>query len=134
MAMGSRLEGEILPGSMPALHEHIGNPLLTKFLNVFYDAGVSDAHSGFRVFTRDALDRLDLSSDGMEFASEMLMKASMNDLRIEEVPIVYHERKATRRSTVFATAGATSDSYSSTPRDTSSRFRGRPSACSDCSR
>jgi len=93
MVLGTRLNGTIESGAMPLLHKHVGNPFLTWFLNVFYDAGVSDAHSGFRVFTRDALDRLDLSSDGMEFASEMLMKASMNDLRIEEVPIVYHERE-----------------------------------------
>ncbi|TQR22145.1 hypothetical protein C9J85_05190 [Haloferax sp. wsp5] len=69
MAMGSRLEGEILPGSMPPLHEHVGNPLLTKFLNVFYGAGVSDAHSGMRVFSRDAWETMDCSSTGMEFAS-----------------------------------------------------------------
>lgn len=93
IVLGTRLQGTIENGAMPPLHEYVGNPFLTWFLNVFYDADVSDAHSGFRVFTRDALDRLDLSSDGMEFASEMLMKASVNDLRIEEVPIVYHERK-----------------------------------------
>ncbi|WP_246988346.1 glycosyltransferase family 2 protein [Halorientalis marina] len=93
IVMGSRLDGEIKPGAMPMLHKYIGNPLLTKFLNTFYDAGVSDAHSGFRVFTRDALDRMDLESDGMEFASEMVMDAGARGLRIEEVPIVYHERE-----------------------------------------
>ncbi|WP_324666131.1 glycosyltransferase family 2 protein [Haloarcula sediminis] len=93
IVMGSRLEGEIKAGAMPNLHQYIGNPLLTKFLNVFYDAGVSDAHSGFRVFTRDALETLDLDSDGMEFASEMIMDASVKDLKISEVPITYHERE-----------------------------------------
>jgi len=93
MVLGTRLDGTIESGAMPPLHKYVGNPFLTWFLNVFYDTDVSDAHSGFRVLTRDALDRLDLSSDGMEFASEMLMKASITDLRIEEVPIVYHERK-----------------------------------------
>jgi hypothetical protein len=93
MVMGSRLEGEIKPGAMPNLHQYVGNPLLTAFLNVFYEAGVSDAHSGFRVIERDALDRLDLRSDGMEFASEMIMQAAERDLNIEEVPIVYHERE-----------------------------------------
>jgi hypothetical protein len=78
---------------MPKLHQYVGNPLLTKFLNVFYEAGVSDAHSGFRVIGRDALDRLDLQSDGMEFASEMIMQAAEQGLRIEEVPIVYHPRE-----------------------------------------
>ncbi|WP_082230753.1 glycosyltransferase family 2 protein [Haloprofundus marisrubri] len=93
MAMGSRLEGEILPGSMPKLHEHIGNPLLTKFLNVFYRAGVSDAHSGMRVFSKDALETMDLQSTGMEFASEMIMEAGAKDLEIEEIPITYHPRE-----------------------------------------
>jgi hypothetical protein len=93
MCMGSRLEGEIKDGAMPPLHEHIGNPLLTKFLNVFYDAGVSDAHSGFRVFRRDVLDELDLETSGMEFASEMIMEAGARDLTIAERPIVYHERE-----------------------------------------
>ena len=93
MAMGSRLEGEILPGAMPPLHEHVGNPLLTKFLNVFYKAGVSDAHSGMRVLSRDALETLDLHTTGMEFASEMIMEAGAQDLTIEEVPITYHPRE-----------------------------------------
>lgn len=93
MVMGSRLEGEIKDGAMPTLHQYIGNPLLTKFLNVFYGAGVSDAHSGFRVFHKDVLDTLDLKTTGMEFASEMIMDAGARDLVIEEVPIVYHERE-----------------------------------------
>jgi glycosyltransferase involved in cell wall biosynthesis len=93
IVMGSRFEGEIKPGAMPSLHQHVGNPLLTKFLNVFYEAGVSDAHSGLRVFTRDALEKLRLRSVGMEFASEMVMEAGTNGLRIEEVPITYHPRE-----------------------------------------
>jgi hypothetical protein len=93
MAMGDRLNGEIMPGAMPRLHQYVGNPLLTKFLNVFYSAGINDSHSGFRVIPRDTLDRLELTSDGMEFASEMVMKAGAEGLQIEEVPITYHERE-----------------------------------------
>ncbi|EMA58393.1 glycosyltransferase family 2 protein [Halorubrum lipolyticum] len=93
MVMGSRLDGEIRDGAMPTLHQHIGNPLLTRFLNTFYRAGVSDAHSGFRVFTREAYEAMDLETTGMEFASEMIMDAGARDLEIEEVPIVYHERE-----------------------------------------
>lgn len=92
IVMGSRLQGEIEPGAMPPLHRYVGNPLLTRFLNLFYNAGVSDAHSGFRVFTRDALETLDLESDGMEFASEMVMDAAARNLVIEEGPITYHDR------------------------------------------
>ncbi|WP_084802576.1 glycosyltransferase family 2 protein [Halorientalis sp. IM1011] len=93
IAMGSRLEGEIKPGAMPALHQYVGNPLLTAFLNTFYDAGVSDAHSGLRVLDADALDRLDLETTGMEFASEMIMDAAAKDMTIAEEPITYHERE-----------------------------------------
>ena len=93
ICMGSRLNGEIRDGSMTTLHQYIGNPVLTAFLNGFYDAGVSDAHSGFRVFSREALETLDLESDGMEFASEMIMDAGAKDLEIAEKPIIYHERE-----------------------------------------
>ncbi|WP_227379083.1 glycosyltransferase family 2 protein [Haladaptatus halobius] len=93
MVMGSRLGGEIKSGAMPPLHQYIGNPLLTKFLNTFYGAGVSDAHSGFRIIKREALDNLELKTDGMEFASEMIMEAGARDMTIREVPITYHERE-----------------------------------------
>lgn len=92
MVIGSRLNGKIEKGAMPWHHRWIGNPLLTWFLNLFYKAGVSDSHSGFRVISREALDKLDLRSDGMEFASEMIIEASEKGLRIKEVPISYHKR------------------------------------------
>lgn len=92
LAMGSRLEGDIKPGAMPALHQYVGNPLLTRFLNLFYDTDVSDAHSGMRVMTREAYEQMNLRSDGMEFASEMIMEAGAKDLEIVERPITYHER------------------------------------------
>ncbi|TKX84364.1 glycosyltransferase family 2 protein [Halorubrum sp. SS5] len=93
MVMGSRLNGEIEAGAMPSLHQYIGNPALTRFLNTFYGAGVSDAHSGFRIFTREAYETMDWETTGMEFASEMIMEAGAKDLEIVEVPIVYHERE-----------------------------------------
>ncbi|MDB9250832.1 glycosyltransferase [Halorubrum ezzemoulense] len=93
MVMGSRLDGEIEDGAMPSLHQYIGNPALTRFLNTFYRAGVSDAHSGFRIFTREAYETMDWETTGMEFASEMIMDAGSKDLEIVEVPIVYHERE-----------------------------------------
>ncbi len=92
MVLGSRLNGEIREGAMPWLHKYIGNPLLTRVLNLFFKAGVSDAHSGFRAFKKELLDKLRLSSTGMEFASEMIIEASRKNARIEEVPIVYHPR------------------------------------------
>lgn len=101
MVMGSRLEGEIKPGAMPALHQYIGNPLLTRFLNAFYGAGVSDSHSGFRIFTREAYETMGLETDGMEFASEMIMKAGAKDLKIVETPIIYHEREGEEKLESF---------------------------------
>lgn len=101
IVMGSRFLGTIEPGAMPRLHQHVGNPLLTRFLNVFYGAEITDAHSGFRVFTREALENLHLRSEGMEFASEMVMKATMSDFTIKEVPIDYRHRKGEEKLDSF---------------------------------
>lgn len=92
MVIGSRLDGEILPGAMPPLHQYVGNPMLTRMLNTLFDAEFSDTHSGFRVFTGEALDAMDPQTTGMEFASEMLIGAAREDLSVEEVPITYHPR------------------------------------------
>jgi len=93
LIIGSRFKGRIEKGAMPWLHKWIGNPLLTWFLNLFFKAGVSDAHSGFRAITGEALEKLNLKADGMEFASEMIMEAARKGLRIKEVPISYYKRK-----------------------------------------
>ena len=92
LAMGSRFEGEILPDAMPWLHQYIGNPVLTGILNLFFRAGVSDAHCGIRAFTRDAFQRMHLQTSGMEFASEMVINAAKADLHIAEVPVTYYPR------------------------------------------
>ncbi|OPY50554.1 MAG: Glycosyltransferase AglJ [Methanosaeta sp. PtaU1.Bin112] len=93
MVIGSRLKGWILPGAMPALHRYIGNPILTCILNALFSCHISDAHCGLRAIKRDALDRLNLRSGGMEFASEMLIEAVCKNLRVAEVPITYSPRK-----------------------------------------
>ncbi|WOX56668.1 MULTISPECIES: glycosyltransferase family 2 protein [unclassified Methanoculleus] len=92
MVLGSRIRGEIRPGAMPALHRYIGNPLLTRLLNRVFSTRISDAHTGFRAFRREAFDRLNLKTGGMEFASEMIIEAAKANLRIEEVPITYSAR------------------------------------------
>lgn len=92
IVLGSRFRGDIEPGAMPWLHRYVGNPVLTWFLNYFYGTDVSDAHTGFRVFTREVLEALDLRSDGMEFASEMIVEARAEGFNIVEVPISYRER------------------------------------------
>jgi len=92
MVIGNRM-AKIHPGAMPWLHRYIGNPLLTGILNLFYRAGVRDAHCGMRAVRRDVLPRLDLQTTGMEFASEMVIRAAKEDLRIAQLPIEYHPRE-----------------------------------------
>ena len=90
--IGSRFDGTIEDGAMPALHQYIGNPLLTKMLNILFHSDYSDTHCGMRAFTREALDKMDLKAPGMEFAIEMVIEASEKGLHIKEVPIHYKKR------------------------------------------
>ncbi|HWE25630.1 MAG TPA: glycosyltransferase family 2 protein [Myxococcales bacterium] len=85
LVMGSRFRGTIHPGAMPFLHRFLGNPVLTWILNLFFGAGITDAHCGMRGFERAAIRRLALKSPGMEFASEMLVRAAQEGVRIGEV-------------------------------------------------
>ena len=101
MVMGSRLKGRIIPGAMPALHRYVGNPVLTWILNRLFSAGISDAHCGLRGMTRDALNKLNLRSGGMEFASEMVIEAASRGLRIAEVPITYYPRQGSSKLNSF---------------------------------
>jgi glycosyltransferase involved in cell wall biosynthesis len=91
LVMGDRMDN-IHPGAMPWLHRYVGNPILTGILNFFFRTGVSDAHCGMRGFRRDILPTLDLRTTGMEFASEMVIRASKEKLVITEFPIEYHPR------------------------------------------
>jgi glycosyltransferase involved in cell wall biosynthesis len=100
--IGSRLKGIIHAGSMSRLHRYIGNPVLTWMINVIFHTHFSDAHSGFRAITREALDQLRLTAGGMEFASEMLVMASKEQLKIVEVPIDYYPRVASSKLHSFA--------------------------------
>jgi glycosyltransferase involved in cell wall biosynthesis len=91
LVMGNRM-GNIHPGAMPWLHRYVGNPLLTGLLNLFFRTGVRDAHCGMRALRRDVLERLDLRTTGMEFASEMVIRAAKQQLAITEIDIEYHPR------------------------------------------
>ena len=91
LVMGDRMDN-IHPGAMPWLHRYVGNPVLTGILNVFFRTGVKDAHCGMRALRRDVLPRLDLRTEGMEFASEMVIRASKEKLDIRQFPIEYHPR------------------------------------------
>jgi glycosyltransferase involved in cell wall biosynthesis len=91
LVMGDRMDN-IQPGAMSWLHRYIGNPILSGLLNLFFRTGVNDAHCGMRALRRDVLPRLDLRTTGMEFASEMVIRASKEHLKIAEFPIEYHPR------------------------------------------
>ena len=91
LVVGDRM-GNIRPGAMPWLHRYIGNPLLTGTLNVFFKTGVRDAHCGMRALRREILPALDLRTTGMEFASEMVIRAAKERLDIRQFPIEYHPR------------------------------------------
>ena len=91
LVMGNRLDN-IQPGAMHWAHRYVGNPVLTGTLNLFFRTGVKDAHCGMRAVRRDALPRLDLRTTGMEFASEMVIRAGKERLDIRQIDIEYHPR------------------------------------------
>ena len=86
LVMGNRFAGGIEPGAMPALHRYLGNPVLTAVGRILFRSPVKDFHCGLRGFRRQAILELDLRTTGMEFASEMVVKATLNKLNIVEVP------------------------------------------------
>ncbi|MCX9085584.1 MAG: glycosyltransferase family 2 protein [Candidatus Methanoperedens sp.] len=93
LVMGTRLKGVIKKNSMPWLHRYIGNPILTSTLNELFNTHLTDAHCGMRSITKEAYDKLDIRSDGMEFASEMIIEVARKKLRMTEVPITYYPRQ-----------------------------------------
>ncbi len=96
LVMGNRFEGGIMPGAMPRLHRYLGNPVLTTIGRVFFRSPCGDFHCGLRGMARDAALRLDLQCTGMEFASEMVVKATNACLRIAEVPTILSPDGRTR--------------------------------------
>ena len=100
MVIGNRMNN-IVPGAMPWLHRYIGNPVLSGFLNLLYRSGVHDAHCGMRAIRRDTLPRLRLRSTGMEFASEMVVRAVKEKLTVAEFDIEYHPREGESKLSSF---------------------------------
>lgn len=86
LVMGNRFKGGIAPNAMPPLHRYLGNPVLTGIGRLFFRSPCGDFHCGLRGFSKAAIQRLDLRTRGMEFASETVVKASLHGLRITEVP------------------------------------------------
>ena len=86
LVMGNRFAGGIEPGAMPWKNRYIGNPILSSIGKIFFHSPMGDFHCGLRGFSRDAFLRMDLRTTGMEFASEMVIKATLSKMRITEVP------------------------------------------------
>ncbi|HEV1998848.1 MAG TPA: glycosyltransferase family 2 protein, partial [Candidatus Dormibacteraeota bacterium] len=96
LVMGNRFKGGIEPGAMPWKHRYIGNPVLSGLGRLFFGAQVGDFHCGLRGFSRDAFQRMDLHTTGMEFASEMVVSATLRGMRMTEVATVLHRDGRTR--------------------------------------
>jgi glycosyltransferase involved in cell wall biosynthesis len=101
LVIGDRMDN-IHPGAMPWLHRYVGNPVLTGVLNLFFRTGVNDAHCGMRAIRRDVLPALDLRTTGMEFASEMVIRAAKERLDIRQLPIEYHPRGGESKLSSFS--------------------------------
>ncbi len=86
LVMGNRFQGAIFPGAMPFLHRYLGNPVLSWLGRLFFKCPVGDFQCGLRAFRKDTIDRLDLQTTGMEFSTEMVVKATLFNLRIAEIP------------------------------------------------
>jgi hypothetical protein len=86
LVMGNRFRGGIKPGAMPPLHRYLGNPVLTGIGKLLFRSPCGDFHCGLRGFSKAAIEQLDLRTSGMEFASEMVVKATLHGLEVAEVP------------------------------------------------
>ena len=86
LVMGNRFKGGIEKGAMPFLHKYLGNPVLSFIGRLFFNSKIGDFHCGLRGFSKEAFTRMELKTTGMEFASEMIVKASLKDMKIAEVP------------------------------------------------
>lgn len=86
LVMGNRFKGGIEKDAMPFLHKYLGNPVLSFIGRLFFNIKIGDFHCGLRGFSNESYSKLDLRTTGMEFASEMIVKAKLNDLSITEVP------------------------------------------------
>lgn len=96
LVMGNRFKGGIMPGAMPFLHRYLGNPVLSGIARLFFNSHIGDFHCGLRGFNKDAILSLNLQTTGMEFASEMIVKATMYGLKIKEVPTILYRDGRTR--------------------------------------
>lgn len=102
--IGSRFKGHIYKDAMTWQHRYIGNPVLSGMCRLFFRCNISDVHCGMRAFTLDSYRRMKLKSMGMEFATEMVVSAIQNGLKICEIPIDYHTREGRSKLKSFSDA------------------------------
>jgi glycosyltransferase involved in cell wall biosynthesis len=102
LVLGNRFAGKMNNNSMSFSHRYIGNPILSFILRLFFGPSVRDSQSGMRAIKKTALEKLNLQTTGMEFASEMIIKALKNNLRIKEIPIGYYKRKGDSKLRTFS--------------------------------
>ncbi|REE28990.1 glycosyltransferase involved in cell wall biosynthesis [Methanothermobacter defluvii] len=99
--IGDLLNGMMEDGAMPALHKYIGNPLLSKMLNILFKGNIRDTHCGMRSIKREAFEKLDLKAPGMEFAIEMVIEALEKNLKIKQISIPYRRREGEAKLSSF---------------------------------
>ncbi len=101
IVMANRLKGIVGKGAMPFSHRFIGTPILTFMTNILFGSKVGDSQSGFRALRKETFDNLNLKTNGMEFASEMIIKAAKKNLRIKEIPSNYYKRKGESKLSTY---------------------------------
>jgi glycosyltransferase involved in cell wall biosynthesis len=97
LVIGNRFKGGIKKGAMPLLHKYLGNPVLSFLGRLFFKSSIGDFHCGLRGFSKEAYLKMNLTSSGMEFASEMIVKSHLLNLKIVEVPIILHKDGRNRK-------------------------------------
>jgi glycosyltransferase involved in cell wall biosynthesis len=93
VVIGNRFKGGIQKGAMPFLHRYIGNPVLSFIGKLFFRVNIGDFHCGLRGFSKDSFNKLEIKTTGMEFASEMIVKAALLNMKITETPVILHPDK-----------------------------------------
>ncbi len=100
--VGNRFAGKIEKGAMPFSHRYLGNPVLSGILRLFFHSKIKDAHCGMRAMRREILEKLNLRTTGMEYASEMVIMAEKKKLKIKQIPISYYKRKGKSKLKSFS--------------------------------
>lgn len=97
MVIGSRFRGKIEKGAMPFLHKYLGNPVITMLINVLFGVGITDSQCGMRLFKKSDFEKINFTSEGMEFASDIIIEFAKNNMKIVEIPTTLSKDKAGRK-------------------------------------